>query len=46
MRIAFRSSTVQSGQFIAEPGTFRVLVGASSRDLRLTGQFELLPASP
>ncbi len=37
---------VKSGHFIAEPGTFRVLVGASSRDLRLTGQFELLPTAP
>ncbi len=37
---------VQSGGFIAEPGTFRVLVGSSSRDLRLTGQFELLPSMP
>jgi beta-glucosidase len=37
---------VKSGRFTAEPGTFRVQVGASSRDLRLTGQFELLPSAP
>jgi beta-glucosidase len=30
----------RSGRFVAEPGMFQVLVGASSRDLRLTGQFE------
>jgi beta-glucosidase len=36
----------KSGRFTAEPGTFRVQVGASSRDLRLTGQFELLPTAP
>ncbi len=34
-----------SGRFVAELGTFRVLAGASSRDLRLTGEFDFrLPA--
>ncbi len=28
-------------EWVAEPGTFEVLVGASSRDIRLTGKFEL-----
>jgi len=35
-----------SRRFVAEPGMFEVLVGASSRDLRLSGQFEFrLPPS-
>jgi beta-glucosidase len=33
-------STTQT-QWVAEPGTFDVLVGASSRDIRLKGKFEL-----
>jgi beta-glucosidase len=28
---------------VVEPGTFKVLVGASSDDIRLTGKFEILP---
>jgi len=27
--------------FIAEPGDFKILVGSSSRDVRLTGDFAL-----
>jgi beta-glucosidase len=28
-------------KFIVEPGTFRVMVGASSEDIRLKGEFEV-----
>jgi beta-glucosidase len=28
-------------RFVMEPGTFRVMVGSSSEDIRLTGQFEI-----
>lgn len=30
-------------KFVVEPGTFRVMVGASSEDIRLSGEFEILP---
>jgi beta-glucosidase len=30
-----------SGRWVVEPGTTRVLIGASSRDLRLRGEFEV-----
>ena len=30
-------------KFVVEPGMFRVMVGASSEDIRLTGEFEILP---
>ncbi|PYS94277.1 MAG: glycosyl hydrolase [Acidobacteria bacterium] len=29
--------------FVVEPGTFRVMIGASSEDIRLTGEFAILP---
>jgi beta-glucosidase len=30
-------------RFVVEPGAFKVMVGASSEDIRLTGEFEILP---
>jgi beta-glucosidase len=30
-------------KFVVEPGMFRVMVGGSSEDIRLTGEFEILP---
>jgi beta-glucosidase len=30
-------------RFVVEPGMFRVMVGSSSEDIRLTGDFEVLP---
>jgi beta-glucosidase len=32
-------------KFVVEPGLFRVLVGASSEDIRLSGEFDILPNS-
>jgi beta-glucosidase len=29
--------------FVVEPGTFEVMIGASSEDIKLNGTFELLP---
>jgi hypothetical protein len=29
-------------KFVVEPGMFRVMVGGSSEDVRLTGEFEIL----
>jgi beta-glucosidase len=29
--------------FVVEPGTFKVMIGASSEDIRLNGTFEILP---
>ena len=31
--------------FVVEPGAFKVMIGASSEDIRLTGEFEILPES-
>jgi len=30
-------------KFVVEPGMFRVMVGASSQDIRLSGEFEIVP---
>jgi beta-glucosidase len=30
-------------KFVVEPGKFRVMIGSSSEDLRLNGEFEILP---
>jgi beta-glucosidase len=29
-------------KFVVEPGMFKVMVGSSSEDIRLTGEFEVL----
>ena len=31
--------------FVVEPGAFKVMIGASSEDIKLTGEFEILPES-
>jgi beta-glucosidase len=36
--------SVAKKNWVAEPGAFEVLVGASSRDIRLKGNFELAAA--
>jgi beta-glucosidase len=30
-------------RFVVEPGSFRVMIGSSSEDIRLSGEFEVLP---
>ena len=30
-------------RFVVEPGTFKVMIGAGSEDIRLNGEFEILP---
>jgi len=30
-------------QFVVEPGKFKVMIGSSSEDIRLTGEFEIVP---
>jgi beta-glucosidase len=30
-------------KFVVEPGMFRVMIGSSSEDIRLQGEFEILP---
>jgi beta-glucosidase len=32
-------------KFVVEPGRFRIMVGASSEDIRLSGEFDILPHS-
>ena len=32
----------RSMHFVVEPGTFRVMIGSSSEDIRLTGEFEIV----
>ena len=32
-------------KFVVEPGLFRVMIGASSEDIRLSGEFDILPIS-
>ncbi|MCU1266946.1 MAG: glycosyl hydrolase [Acidobacteria bacterium] len=32
-------------RFVVEPGKFRVMIGSSSEDIRLTGEFTMVPAS-
>ena len=40
---AFSYYDPHQGGWVAEPGTFEVLVGSSSRDIRVQGTLELLP---
>jgi beta-glucosidase len=35
----------RSMHFVVEPGMFRVMIGSSSEDIRLTGEFEVIPKS-
>src|SRR5712692_183413 len=34
----------QQMRFVVEPGKFKVMIGSGSEDIRLNGQFEILPA--
>ncbi|MEN8250616.1 MAG: fibronectin type III-like domain-contianing protein, partial [Bacteroidota bacterium] len=40
-RRAFMYYDVEINDWVAEPGEFEVLIGASSRDIRLTKKYEL-----
>jgi beta-glucosidase len=31
----------QNMRFVVEPGTFRVMIGSSSEDIRVSGEFEI-----
>jgi len=31
--------------FVVEPGKFKVMIGSGSEDIRLTGQFEIVPST-
>lgn len=33
---------VENNRWLAEPGKFDILIGSSSRDIRVTGSFELM----
>ena len=38
---AFRMYDIRQHKFVVEPGSFKVLVGASSADIRLTTELEV-----
>ena len=38
---AFRMYDIRQHKFVVEPGSFKVLVGASSADIRLTTELEI-----
>jgi len=35
----------QQMRFVVEPGKFKVMIGSGSEEIRLNGQFEILPSS-